>query len=757
MAKSSEKEPRPASLVDAPPKTVRIDKGDPEPFEILEQAGAGGMGTVYRARDRQTGAPLAVKVLRDVTNDITRFALESEILARLRHPSIVEYRHHGLTKEGYPYLAMEWVDGESLEQKLLEGGNLSVEETLRVARTVAEALSVAHAEGVIHRDLKPTNILLTKENQAVKLVDFGIARSEDTTGLTATGQALGTPGYMAPEQARGLPVDERADLFSLGCVMFRCLGGRRPFGGSDLMQFATNLALHEAPRLREIAPHTPIGVESLVAKLLQKDPKSRPESAIEVRKMIDRILNEEDATRPKETERAPDAALATPPTESDGVATTLPGPAAAELPPKKPSPSVPKTLKARAIGDEASGSEGGPSSDASTMASSPSDKTTSPTRRSPKVFLGLAAAIGIGSVAVAIMTRTNTPSRPLPSSPPPTGVASSASAARAGVDPADHPTRGGLDRACRQWANVLTRGQRSDGAFAGEVRADPTGWDTGQQLYAITLSRQACDEVGPNPIASGVRALGELRLTDGWAGPQRSAIPKAELRSATPANAWAVLALDRIARDMPSGQATKLAALARADVLRARNEDGGFRYQASKQGPSTAYSTLLAAWALEDDPKVLTAATTWLKKEVLANGDGLRELGFTEQVAWFLAKVGVLKSEPEVSSALVADLIAHCRLSQAGCAMPARETGKVRSDVDGGKLITFWHPWSTLAATVISRRDAERAESRELDLISKWGIAELGRSVDSLGSIQEYKLAEYLIVTSELLLMDGKK
>jgi len=714
---------------EAPPKTVRIERDAPEPFETLEQAGAGGMGTVYRARDRKTGELLAVKVLRDVTNDITRFALESDILAKLRHPNIVEYRYHGLTLEGFPYLAMEWIDGDSLEQKLLDGGNLSVDETLRLARSVADALAYAHDAGIIHRDLKPTNILLTKEKALVKLVDFGIARSETTTGLTQTGQALGTPGYMAPEQARGLAVDERADLFALGCVMFRCLGGRRPFGGSDLMQFATQLALHDAPRLREIAPHTPIVVESLVGKLLQKDPNSRPETARDVRNTIDRILNEADATTPHETQKAPEI-------EKLAIESTLPAPVVE----RRPIPMAAESGPTKISG-----------SSALTGPPSPAAGPPPPTLTPVRMLIG--SLIVIAASAVGLLTASKS-KKEADTMPPVAPVVSAAPSASASGAKDANTSRGMLDRACRQWASVIARGQRSDGSFAGEVRADPTGWDTAQQLYALTRSRQACDDVGPNPIASAVRALGELRVADGWVGPSK--LPIVKRISATPANAWAVLALDAAGHDVPA--AAKLAATARADLLKAKNEDGGFRFQASKPGPSMAYATLLAAWALESDPPARAAAVAWLKKEALANGEGLREPGFTEQVAWFLAssKANALKGEPELASALVADVIAHCRLSQNGCAMPPRETGKVAAEPStqdgGGKLITFWHPWSTAASLALVKQDPDRAEAKELEVIGTWGVNELGRSIDSLAAIQEYKLAEYLIVVSELLL-----
>jgi serine/threonine protein kinase len=291
------------------PKTVPIERKE-TPFEIIEDGDApdslsGGMGTIHRARDRVSGRILAVKVLKDkASGDVTRFALEADILAKLRHPSIIEHAYHGVTKEGFPYLAMEWIEGESLEAKLRKTttSKLPLEEALRIGFTISDALIAAHAAGITHRDIKPSNVLIKKADGSIKLADFGIAKSADSAvDLTATGEALGTPGYLAPEQARGGKVDGRTDLFSLGCLLFRCITGRRPFSGSDLMEYATNLALHDAPRIRELEPKTPASVEALIARLLMKDPAARPANAKHVRDAIDRILSEADATAPAPT------------------------------------------------------------------------------------------------------------------------------------------------------------------------------------------------------------------------------------------------------------------------------------------------------------------------------------------------------------------------------------------------------------------------------------------------------------------------
>ncbi len=194
-------------------------------FRIEEEIGSGGMGTgtVYRARDLQTGATVAVKVLRPIgrSSDIQRFSRESSLLANLANPGIVKYLAHGSTQDGRHYLVMEWINGETLALRLQRRG-LTIAESVDVARQAAEALEDVHRAGVIHRDLTPRNLMFeSAEDVHVKLVDFGVARRQGGVRLTRTGIVVGSPGYMAPEQARGQKdLDERVDIFALGCILF---------------------------------------------------------------------------------------------------------------------------------------------------------------------------------------------------------------------------------------------------------------------------------------------------------------------------------------------------------------------------------------------------------------------------------------------------------------------------------------------------------------------------------------------------------
>jgi len=201
-------------------------------FTVEREAGSGGMGTIFRARDAETGALVALKLIRELRREEQiRFQREGRALAAVRHPGIVRYVDHGVTADGEAYLAMEWLDGEDLRARLTHVG-LTVGETVTLGRRVAEALVTLHAEGLVHRDLKPGNLFLVGgEVSDVRIIDFGLVRGNDVTAdLTRSGIAVGTPAYMSPEQARGLrDVDPRSDLFSLGCVMFKCLTGRAPF------------------------------------------------------------------------------------------------------------------------------------------------------------------------------------------------------------------------------------------------------------------------------------------------------------------------------------------------------------------------------------------------------------------------------------------------------------------------------------------------------------------------------------------------
>ena len=248
-------------------------------FEIVALADWGGMGAVYRARDRHTGSEVALKLLLDESSE-ERFAREARVLADLRHPGIVQYVAHGKTEVGSLYLAMEWLDGADLRARL-GAGALSPRDALTLVRGAAEALGMAHARGIVHRDINPRNLFLVGGNvRDVKVLDFGIARPlRATFGMTMPGVYMGTPGYMAPEQARGNEeIDARADVFALGCVLYECLTGVPAFSADNLMALLGKVLFEDAPRLRSRGEF-PAELDELVARMLAKDPAKRPADA----------------------------------------------------------------------------------------------------------------------------------------------------------------------------------------------------------------------------------------------------------------------------------------------------------------------------------------------------------------------------------------------------------------------------------------------------------------------------------------------
>ncbi len=242
------------------------------------------MGVVYRALDTATGQRVALKILHGhEAGQKDRFAREAALLAELRHPRIVGYVAHGATDTGQAFIAMEWVDGETLRERLARGP-LSVGEAVWMMEAVVDGLAAAHDHGVIHRDLKPANLML--EGGAldrIKILDFGIAHARRAEKLTATGEMLGTPGYMAPEQARGEgPVDVRTDIYALGCVLFRSLAGRAPFDAPDPLAVLLKVTTETAPRLAAFRADVPAALDGLCASMLAKEPSQRPATAREV-------------------------------------------------------------------------------------------------------------------------------------------------------------------------------------------------------------------------------------------------------------------------------------------------------------------------------------------------------------------------------------------------------------------------------------------------------------------------------------------
>ncbi|MFY0571447.1 protein kinase domain-containing protein [Archangium lansingense] len=248
-------------------------------FTLQSLAGRGGMGAVYRATDSLSGQPVALKLLHPSPDPDSsrRFTREASVLAELRHPGIVAYVAHGLADNGLPFLAMQWLEGEDLAQRLARQP-LSLQETLSLLRHATLALCAAHHHGVIHRDLKPSNLFLRHGRpEDVVLLDFGLARhAVPSTAMTASQMLLGTPGYMAPEQvSHQAPLTAAADVFSLGCVLYECLTGQPPFRAPHLVATLAKILFAEPTPLGQLRPELPVAVQELVEHMLAKEPTRR--------------------------------------------------------------------------------------------------------------------------------------------------------------------------------------------------------------------------------------------------------------------------------------------------------------------------------------------------------------------------------------------------------------------------------------------------------------------------------------------------
>ena len=274
------------------------------PYEIVSSLGAGGMGEVYRARDSKLSRDVAVKVLLPAVaadpERLNRFRREAQILAALNHQNIAHI--HGFEDAGpHPALVMELVEGATLAERL-ELGAIPLDEALSIARQIAEAFEAAHEQGIIHRDLKPANIKVRPDG-TVKVLDFGLAKASDTAdgrqhdgiansptitspAMTMQGVILGTAAYMSPEQAKGKPVDKRADLWAFGCVVFEMLTGHRPFEGATIAEVLAKVIERE-PDWQALPPTTPRSIRTLLRRCLEKDRKRRLDSAAVARLEID--------------------------------------------------------------------------------------------------------------------------------------------------------------------------------------------------------------------------------------------------------------------------------------------------------------------------------------------------------------------------------------------------------------------------------------------------------------------------------------
>jgi serine/threonine protein kinase len=284
-------------------------------YAIEREIGRGGMATVFLAEDVRHSRKVAVKVLKPELAESVgadRFLREIRTTANLRHPHIVPLYDSGQAA-GFLYYVMPYVEGESLEQRLESERQLSVDETLRISSQVADALGYAHERGLLHRDIKPGNIMLERGHAVV--TDFGVARAVSAAGgerLTSTGLAVGTPAYMSPEQASGDDrLDARSDLYSLACVVYEMLAGQPPFTGMTASVVMARHSLDPVPPLATVRPGLPAAVAMTVERALAKTPADRFPSTAEWARALAMGPAPESATPPASADVADSAARPT--------------------------------------------------------------------------------------------------------------------------------------------------------------------------------------------------------------------------------------------------------------------------------------------------------------------------------------------------------------------------------------------------------------------------------------------------------------
>lgn len=250
-------------------------------YELEELIGGGGMADVYKAKDCLLNRPVAVKILHEEFKQdkefIDKFQREAQAAARLSHPNIVNIYDVGVA-DGDHYIVMEYVPGRTLKDRIRQEGHLSVSESLRVAREIAEALAHAQANNLVHCDIKPHNILMMADGHA-KVADFGIARAVTESTMTYSGNVIGSVHYFSPEQAKGTMITPKSDVYSLGVVLYEMLTGKLPFTGDNPVSIAVKHLQEEPVPVRQLDPAIPPVVEAIVSKAMSKDPAMRPTSA----------------------------------------------------------------------------------------------------------------------------------------------------------------------------------------------------------------------------------------------------------------------------------------------------------------------------------------------------------------------------------------------------------------------------------------------------------------------------------------------
>jgi predicted Ser/Thr protein kinase/tetratricopeptide (TPR) repeat protein len=416
-------------------------------YEVVRELGKGAMGIVYLAKDPLIGRLVALKTIRpaahaddDETKEFQqRFIREAQAAGILNHPAIVTVHDIGQDDgTGVSFIAMEYVEGQNLKEVLQQGRPVSFEQIGDIIAQVAEGLDFAHAKGIVHRDVKPANVILL-EGMRAKITDFGIAKiASGVSNLTTTGQFLGTPNYMAPEQIKGAPVDGRSDIFSLGICLYECLTRRKPFGGDSLTSISYKIVHEPFPPLGEINPQIPPGFEEVVAKCLAKDPAKRYQRARDLAIALRAVnrgerppaepMQAEETMITRGHEKIPTVEIPFP-DEGGDETPSAPGPLTTN-----PTPTAAPAAKVEARARAAAASRTG------------TGKPLLRRQLHPALFLGIVAAcfLALGAIAIALKTKA----------------------------PAAHPvdTRAeqqhARERVLREQANALLRQGRVNDAYA---------------------------------------------------------------------------------------------------------------------------------------------------------------------------------------------------------------------------------------------------------------------------------------------------